>query len=91
MVKHLLRLTLKQVFHKINTRSFILSYLHDSSVNLKSTVKLFADDTPIFYVVKDPNTSVKCLNHDLIRISEWACRWKMSFNPDHSKQGSAAF
>ena len=58
----------------------------DSSENLKSTVKLFADDTSIFHVVKDPNTSAEILNHDLTKISEWAYRWKMSFNPDPSKQ-----
>ena len=32
------------------------------SENLKSTVKVFADDTSIFHVVKDPNTSAEILN-----------------------------
>ena len=40
----------------------------------------------MFYVVKDPNTSAKILNHDLTRISERAYRWKMSFNRDPPKQ-----
>ena len=35
---------------------FFLTYINDLSENLKSTVKLFADDTLIFHVVKDPNT-----------------------------------
>ena len=35
---------------------FFLIYINDLSENLKSTVKLFADDTLIFHVVKDPNT-----------------------------------
>ena len=65
---------------------FFLIYINDLSENLKSTVKLFADDTSIFHVVKDLNTSAEILNHDLTRISEWAYRWKMSFNPDPSKQ-----
>ena len=65
---------------------FFLIYINDLSENLKSTVKLFADDTSIFHVVKDPNTSAEILNHDLTRISEWAYRWKMSFNQDPSKQ-----
>ena len=26
------------------------------------------------------------LNHDLNLVSNWADRWKMSFNPDPSKQ-----
>ena len=36
--------------------------------------------------LRAPNTSAEILNHDLTRISEWACRWKMSFKPDPSKQ-----
>ena len=65
---------------------FFLIYINDLSENLKSTVKLFADDTSLFHVVKDPNTSAEILNHDLTRISEWAYRWKRSFNPDPSMQ-----
>ena len=65
---------------------FFLIYINDLSENLKSTVKLYANDTSIFHVVKDPNTSAEILNHGLTRISEWAYRWKMSFNLDPSKQ-----
>ena len=49
---------------------FFLIYINDLSENLKSTVKLFADDTSIFHVVKDPNTSAEIVNHDLTRILE---------------------
>ena len=66
-------------------------YISDLSDNSKSAVKLFADDTSMFHVVKDPNTSAKILNHNLTRISEWAYRWKMSFNPDPSKQAKEVF
>ena len=38
---------------------FFLIYIDDLSESLKSTVKLFADDTLIFHVVKDPNTSAE--------------------------------
>ena len=57
------------------------------SENLKSNVKRFADDTSIFLVVKNPNTSAE-ICHNLTRISEaeWTYRWKMSFNSDTSKQ-----
>ena len=80
-------LTLEQVCHKEYRRPlFFLIYINNLSENLKSNVKLFADDTSTFHVVKDPNTSAEILNHDLTRISEWAYRWKMSFNPDPSKQ-----
>ena len=68
--------------------SFFLIYINDLSENLKSTVRRFADDTSIFHVVKDANTSAEILNHDLARILEWAYRWKISFNPDPSKQAA---
>ena len=53
---------------------FFLIYISDLSENLKSTVKLFADDTLLFHVVKDPNTSAEIVNHDLSRISKWGYR-----------------
>ena len=49
-------------------------------------MKLFADDTSMLSVVCNPiNTSQK-LNNDLDNVSLWANKWKMSFNPDPSKQ-----
>ena len=51
-----------------------------------STVKLFADDTSLFSVVHDSNISANELNNDLQKISEWAYKWKMSFNSDLNKQ-----
>ena len=65
---------------------FFLIYINDLFENLKSTVKLFEDDTSLFHVVKDANTSAEILDHDFTRILKWAYRWKMSFNPDNSKQ-----
>ena len=37
-------------------------------------------------MVHDPTLSAKIINDDLSRISEWAHRWKMLFNPDITKQ-----
>ena len=53
---------------------------------ISSTVKLFADDTSLFSVVNVPNISANELNKDLELISEWAYKWKISFNPDKNKQ-----
>ena len=52
---------------------------------LKSNVKLFADDISLFTIVKDKNESTNTLNNDLMLISKWAYNWKMLFNPDTSK------
>ena len=40
----------------------------------------------LFNVVHDINTSANELNNDLKKVSNWAFQWKMSFNPDPSKQ-----
>ena len=61
-----------------------LIYINDLSNNIKSKCKLFANDT--FSVVHVIDTSTNNLDHDLVKISEWAFKWKMKFNPDHTKQ-----
>ena len=40
----------------------------------------------MFSVVHDINASARELNDDLKKINKWAFQWKMSFNPDPSKQ-----
>ena len=63
-----------------------LIYTNDLSDGLKSECKLFADDTSLFSVVNDINTSASDLNEDLEKIGNWAFKWKMNFNPDPNKQ-----
>ena len=62
-----------------------LVYINNLPNELKSSVKLFADDTSLFTIVKDKNESANTLNNDLLLISKWAYNWKMLFNPDPSK------
>ena len=63
-----------------------LIYINDLADGLSSIAKLFADDTSLFSVVHNANTTAKELNNDLVKISNWAYQWKMSFNSDPSKQ-----
>ena len=63
-----------------------LIYINDLGDGLSSNAKLFADDTSLFSVVHNANTTAKELNNDLVKISRWAYQRKMSFNPDPSKQ-----
>ena len=65
---------------------FFLVYINDICSNLSTNVKLFADDTSLFSIVNDANKSFENLSNDLCIISNWAYQWKMSFNPDRSKQ-----
>ena len=66
--------------------TFFLVYIIDLSDNLLSTVKLFPDDTSLFSVVNDSNILANELKKDLQKMSEWAYRWKRSFNPVLIKQ-----
>ena len=70
--------------------NFFLIYINDLSDDLISTVKLFADVTPLFSVVHDSNILANELNNDLQKTSEWANKWKMSFNPDLNKESPEA-
>ena len=53
---------------------------------IQSNVKFFADDTSLFYIVTIPILSTSELNSDFKYIAKWAHQWKMSFNPDPTKQ-----
>ena len=66
-------------------RLLFLVYINDLPNGLKSNVKLFADDTSLFTIVKDKNESADVLNNDLLLISKWAYDWKMLFTTDPKK------
>ena len=68
-----------------------LIYIKDLSENLASGPELFADDTSLFSVIKNADTSNIDLNNDLKKIGEWAFQWKMNFNPDPTKQAQEQF
>ena len=63
-----------------------LIYINDLPENLKSSAKLFADDTSLFSTLYNSAESANLLNDALKKISEWAFKWKMLFNPDITKQ-----
>ena len=63
------------------------NYLSVSSdYDLWPNAKLFVDDTSLFSVVHNANTTAKELNNDLVKINRSAYQLKMSFNPDPRKQ-----
>ena len=64
-----------------------LIYINDLPDGLPSNAKLFADDTSLFLVILDINTSTIELNSDVKKNNDWVFQSKMTFNPDRSKQG----
>ena len=61
-------------------------YIYDLPNGLNSSVKLFADDSSLFSVVYKIIDSAHPLKRDLSRINKWGLQWKMSLNPDPTKQ-----
>ena len=48
--------------------------------------KRSSDDTSLFSVVNDIQSSAATLHNDLTVISDWAFQWKIIFNPDMIKE-----
>ena len=76
----------------INTTNFdphfvILVYINGLAQGLRCSTKLFADDdTSLFSTITSPAISSSNLNEDLLKITQRAYQWKISFNPDITKQ-----
>ena len=56
-------------------------YINDISSNITSTVKIYADDTKIYRTVNEPEDT-SALQLDLNRLSDWAIKWQLCFNPE---------
>ena len=63
-----------------------LVHINDLSNGQKSNPKLFADYTSLFSVIHDVSLSQIDLKDDLDKVNNWSYQWKMSFNPDLSKE-----
>ena len=60
-------------------------YMNDITNDLESDILIFADDCSLLASGKDPAETAAMLNRDLIKITEWASKWKVTFNAGKSK------
>ena len=60
-----------------------LVYINDIVCGIKSSIRLFADDTSLFLTVDEDNVneSAEQMNNDMISIKQWADQWLVNFNP----------
>ena len=68
-----------------------LVHINDLPESLVLNPKLHPDDTSLFSIIRNKYLSAQNLNEDLNKINNWAFLWKMSFNPDPSKQAQEVF
>ena len=60
-------------------------YMNDIVDDIESDILIFADDTSLFATGTDPAETAEILNRDLVKISAWAKKWKVTFNAGKSK------
>ena len=60
-------------------------YNQDVTEDLESECLLYADDTCLFAFGKDPFDTIEMLNRDLVKIGNWAEKWKVLFNAKKTK------
>ena len=70
-------------FHKLVEES---SYINDLYDGVHSDIKLFADDTSIFSVIKDKDEATETLNQNLEKVRLWAWQWQMQLNCDKTEE-----
>ena len=58
-----------------------LIYINDIVSELNCNVRLFADDTSLYVIVKNPINAGNILNRILLSIHSWATAWLVDFNP----------
>ena len=60
-------------------------YMNDIIADIESDILIFADDTSLMSSGTDPAETTIKLNRDLHKISQWAEKWKVTFNAKKSK------
>ena len=65
----------------LNFYDFIQVFVFTTNHHLNSYIRLFADDTTLYIIVDTPAQAAFTLNQDHVKISSWADKWLVSFNP----------
>ena len=58
-----------------------LAYVNDITTGVRSSMRLFADDSKVYRIIYDENDE-KQLQCDLNTLQKWSEKWKLRFHPD---------
>ena len=61
-----------------------LIYINDLPMNVKSKVRLFADDTALYLTISTSSQS-EILKTDLDNLARWGHKWDMNLTPLNAK------
>ena len=59
--------------------------INDIVAEIRSNIRLFADDTSLYIIVDSPDAAAEILDTDLNKISKWAKSWLGKFNPNKNE------
>ena len=62
-----------------------LLYINDIITEIRSSIRLFADDTSLYIIVDNPDVAAEVLNTDLNKISKWVKSWLVKFNSNKNE------
>ncbi|KAK3102599.1 hypothetical protein FSP39_012507 [Pinctada imbricata] len=62
-----------------------LIYINNIVTDIRSNIRLFADDTSLYIIIENPITASETLNFDLDTIHEWSSNWLVDFNPQKTE------
>ena len=65
---------------------FFLVYISDIVDGLQNHIRLFAEDTSTYWVVKDKDEAAASFNQNLERVILWVWQWKMQFYCDKMEE-----
>ena len=58
-----------------------LVYINDNTKEVKSNIRLFADETTLFLNADSKDAVAETLNDDLANVEKWAKQWLVTFSP----------